>query len=491
VNAIAITDAHGRIYYANPSFVQLWRYDDASEVIGRTPGDFAADPADAQAIVEAMFGSGSYIGEMKIRRKDGSTGFVDLSASVVRDDTGAVTHLMASFVDITLRKQQEQALRDGEARISAAYATLNDAIESAPAAIAVFDTDDRLIAFNSHLSGLMHDHGDYVRTGITFREMVERFSADNAIVEPARAGTDWLDERCRMHLNPAGPMEVRVADGRWLQIIETRTHEGGVVTVYNDISDLKGRETELRRLANELETRVAERTAELAEANRELDSFASTVAHDLRAPLRGIDGFGKLLDDRLGAGLDAESRGFLQRMRASAQRMGSIIDELLKFSRIGRSELRCRWVDLSLLARAVADDLQRSTPQRRVEWTIAPGMRTWADPELLHLVMENLIGNAWKYTGKTAEPRIEIGTARDDAGRDEFFVRDNGAGFDMAHAQLLFQPFRRLHGQHEFEGTGIGLATVQRIVQRHGGAICGHGVVGQGAEFRFVLPAPR
>jgi signal transduction histidine kinase len=178
-------------------------------------------------------------------------------------------------------------------------------------------------------------------------------------------------------------------------------------------------------------------------------------------------------------------------MRASARRMGSIIDELLRFARIGRSELRCRWVDLSQLARAVADELQRAAPARQVQWNIAPELRGWADPELIHLVLENLLGNAWKYTGKTAQASIEFGVVRDAVGKQEFFVRDNGAGFDMAHAQMLFQPFRRLHGQHEFAGTGIGLATVQRIIQRHGGSIRGEGAVGQGAEFRFTLPGPR
>ncbi len=489
-SGIAISDANAQITYVNDTFVRMWGYHEASQVLGRTPGEFFVDPADAEAVMHAIAAEGYFFGEMMARRADGNLLFVECAASVVRDEAGQVTHMMGSFVDITLRKTQERALRESEARLAAAHATLSDAIESAPSAIAVFDADDRLIAHNSRLRELVRSASEHIRPGMGFRELLLHFNASNDVVEPPRAGTDWIDQRYRLHLEPAGPIELRLADRRWLQVVETRTQAGGIVTVCNDITPLKERESELRRLADELENRVAERTAELAAANRELESFASTVAHDLRAPLRGIDGFGKLLDDRIGASLDADSRSFLARMRASAQRMGNIIDALLKFSRIGRSEMRCRWVDLSLLAEAVADELKRTAPQRQVQWKIDPGLKAWADADLMHLVLENLLGNAFKYTSRTEQACIEFGARRDAAGREEFFVQDNGAGFDMAHAQMLFQPFRRLHGQHEFEGTGIGLATVGRIIQRHGGTLSGEGAVGKGAVFRFTLPRP-
>jgi PAS domain S-box-containing protein len=424
------------------------------------------------------------------RSPDGRVHWATISGKPLFDEAGQFIGYHGTGRDITAQIRAERALRESEARISAAYATLNDAIDSSPAAIAVFDAGDRLIAFNSRLKALVPGRAERVQPGISFRDLAVGLSEGGSVARPPRAGDGWLQERLRAHHNPGVPMEIELAGGTWLQIVETRTTQGGIVVVYNDITDLKHREAELRRLASELESRVAERTAELAEANRELESFASTVAHDLRAPLRGIDGFGKLLDGRLGGNLDEESRGYLQRMRSSARRMGIIIDELLRFSRIGRSELRCRWVDLSQLARAVADELQRGAPQRAVQWDIDPGLRAWADAELMHLVFENLLGNAWKFTGKTAQPRIGFGAARGAAGEQEFFVRDNGAGFDMAHAKLLFQPFRRLHGQHEFEGTGIGLATVHRILQRHGGSIRGEATVGGGAEFRFSLPSP-
>jgi signal transduction histidine kinase len=257
-------------------------------------------------------------------------------------------------------------------------------------------------------------------------------------------------------------------------------------TIIRDISESRRGAQEIRRLNQDLERRVAERTAELAAANRELESFTSSVAHDLRAPLRGIDGFGKLLADRIGSGADAESLGYLQRMRASAQRMGRVIDDLLKFSRIGRSELRRQMVDLSAMARSVAEELQRSAPERKVDWRIAGGLRANADPGLMHLVLENLLGNAWKYSARAAQPRIAFGTTQRD-GRRIYSVADNGEGFDMRNADRLFGVFQRLHSANDFPGTGVGLASVKRIVRRHGGDIWAESEPGRGARFFFTL----
>lgn len=455
-----------------------------SDVVNMSPADWARHRSQVERREEFR--------DLLVGRTgaDGVVYWAMLSGQALFDDTGAFVGYHGTGRDITAQVTAEQALRASEARITAAYSTLNDAINSAPAAIAVFDAEDRLIAFNAHLTDLVPGSLVEVREGITFRDLVAGFSAGGAVASPARAQTEWLEERCRQHRNPGAPIEIGLTDGRWLQVTETRTSQGGIVTVYNDITTLKARETELRRLADELESRVSTRTAELAAANRELESFASTVAHDLRAPLRGIDGFGKMLDDRLAANEDAESRNHVQRMRKAAQRMGSIIDELLKFSRIGRSELHCRWVEMSQVARAVADELQRSAPERQVRWSITPELRAWADLGLIHLVLDNLLGNAWKYTGRKQQAHIEFGVEDTADGTREFFVRDDGAGFNMMHAAMLFQPFRRLHGQHEFEGTGIGLASVKRIIERHGGSIRGEGEVGQGATFRFTLPQP-
>jgi light-regulated signal transduction histidine kinase (bacteriophytochrome) len=224
---------------------------------------------------------------------------------------------------------------------------------------------------------------------------------------------------------------------------------------------------------------------ELERTNRELDAFSYSVSHDLRAPLRAIDGFSSALDKEFGEGLHEHGRHYLGRIRAGVARMSDLIEDLLGLARISRAPLARQPVDLSGIARSVAAELASRPPGRVVEVRIEEGLSADADPRLATVALENLIGNAWKFTGKRDEPRIEVGRAPA-AGR-AFFVRDNGAGFDMAHADRLFGPFQRLHSEAEFEGTGIGLATVQRIVRRHGGRIWAEGEPGKGATFHFTL----
>ncbi len=249
-----------------------------------------------------------------------------------------------------------------------------------------------------------------------------------------------------------------------------------------DVTANREAEQEVRRLNAELERRVVERTAQLEAANRELEAFCYSVSHDLRAPLRAIDGFSKaLLEDYLDR-LDEEGRDMLRRVRAGSQRMGDLIDDLLSLSRVTRSEMRTTTVNLSDLAHTIATNLEQSAPHRRVEWRIEPNLTAVADRALVTVVLENLLGNAWKYTVKQPYARIEFGREN-----DEFFVRDNGAGFDPTYAGKLFQPFQRLHAVEEFEGHGIGLATVQRIIHRHQGHIRAEGTVGKGAAFYFTL----
>ena len=243
--------------------------------------------------------------------------------------------------------------------------------------------------------------------------------------------------------------------------------------------------TEQKDIQSELDRRVKQRTAELDAALKELEAFNYSVSHDLRAPLRAIDGFSQALLEDFTEHLDGKGQDYLHRVRNAAQRMGNLIDDLLRLSRVGRAQLVHQGLDLSHIARTIADDLQKTQPDRKVDWVIADGVQRAGDPSLLRAVLENLIGNAWKYTGKTAEPRIEFG-----ADGDTCFVQDNGAGFDIAHAAALFSPFQRLHTDAEFPGNGIGLATVQRIVHRHGGRIWAHAEKGKGARFYFTLPAP-
>jgi len=266
----------------------------------------------------------------------------------------------------------------------------------------------------------------------------------------------------------------------------TRELEASNAKLAQEAEERSRAEREILRLNAELEGRVRERTAQLETANRELESFSYSVSHDLRAPLRAIDGFGQALLDDFPENLPGEAKRYLSRIRASTQHMAQLIEDLLKLARVSRGPLERRKVDLGQVAQQVVGELQQREPGRAVEVSVWDGMLAEADPHLLRVAFENLIGNAWKFTAKSARPRIEIGALKD-RGRTTFFVRDNGAGFDMAYADKLFGAFQRLHSATEYAGTGIGLATVQRIVHRHGGRIWAEGEVGKGAVFFFTL----
>ena len=243
---------------------------------------------------------------------------------------------------------------------------------------------------------------------------------------------------------------------------------------------------EIERLNAELELRVLERTNQLKETINELESFSYSVSHDLRTPLRSIDGFSQSLLEDYADKLDQQGQDYLHRVRAASQRMAGIIDDMLKLSRVTRSVMIHKEVDLSALAHSVADELRSTEPERKAEFIIQEGLTVEGDPQLLRAVLENLLGNAWKFTSQHETARIEFGITKAE-GKREYYVRDDGAGFDMSYAEKLFVPFQRLHGYSEFAGTGIGLSIVQRIIQRHGGRIWAEGSPEQGAAFYFTL----
>jgi len=252
--------------------------------------------------------------------------------------------------------------------------------------------------------------------------------------------------------------------------------------------DRQALEDTLRRTNEQLEQRVVERTRALEEANKELEAFSYSVSHDLRAPLRAIDGFANLLNQDFGSSLNATGQDYLARVRRATQRMAALIDDLLDLSRISRAEMAVKEVDLTAIASDIAGELVSSDPDRRVSFEIAPNVGARGDPGLLRALLQNLLDNAWKYTGKTAEPRIAFGTTETPQGERIFYVSDNGVGFDSDSAGRLFQPFIRLHRAEDFPGTGVGLATAARIVSRHGGRIWAQAKPDEGATFYFTLP---
>ena len=310
-------------------------------------------------------------------------------------------------------------------------------------------------------------------TSVPYIDLVHPDDRAATISEAAKLADGWTTR--------AFENRYRTKDGayRWLSWKSvSRPHDGTIYAAARDITDQKQTERALHQSA-----------AELASANRELEAFSYSVSHDLRAPLRSIDGFAQALAEDYQDRVDETGRDYLSRIRAAAQRMGMLIDDLLSLSRVSRAELSRADVDLSAMVREVANRLGEQDATRRVDWRIEPDVRVHGDARLLRVAIDNLLGNAWKFTGKRDDARIEFGARTLPEHGRVLFVRDNGAGFDMAHAGKLFGAFQRLHRATEFPGTGVGLAIVQRIIRRHAGQIWTDASVGQGATFFFTLEA--
>ncbi|HMD83093.1 MAG TPA: PAS domain S-box protein [Terriglobia bacterium] len=389
-------------------------------------------------------------------------------------------HFVAVFDVITERKRAEMALRESEMM-------LRFFVQHAPAAIAMLDREMRYLVVsqrwmadyrlgNRDLWGLSHYE--------VFPEMPKRWKK---IHQRCLAGAV---ERCEEDPFPRldGTVDwVRWEARPWRKIDDS---VGGIIIFSELITERKRAEEEIRTLNSELEQRVRSRTAELEAANRELEAFAHSVSHDLRAPLRGIDGWSLALLEDYGGCLDAQGQKYLDRVRSEAQRMGKLIDDLLHLSRVGRAELVPTTVDLTSLAETIVARLKESRPDRSIEFVVAPQLKCTGDARLLEIALTNLLDNAMKFTGARNAARVEFGE-REYEGNPAFFVRDNGVGFDMAYAGMLFGPFQRLHKASEFPGTGIGLATVQRVIHRHGGRIWAEAQVGAGATLYFTLGADK
>ncbi|MBJ6750408.1 PAS domain-containing protein [Geomonas sp. Red421] len=360
---------------------------------------------------------------------------------------------------------------------------LNSVIDGTTDAIFVKDISGRYLLFNSAACRM---------TGKTQEQVLGRDDFD--VFPPEVAGTVMAMDQEVLTGNRVqlGEREVGGAGGRFVvEVIKGPLHnkQGQVVGLFGiarDVTQSRRMAEELRLLNEELERRVAERTARLEVAMREQEAFSYSVSHDLRGPLRHINSYGSILLEEFGPDLVPEARGYLERIRTSSKRMGDLIDGLLELSRIGRSELNRGTVNLSELAFGIGCKLQDSEPSRRVDFLIQPGLHVEGDRLLLELMLENLVGNAWKYSSVRERARIELGSSLHEEG-EAFFIKDNGVGFDMAYRDKLFGAFQRLHGA-EFEGTGIGLATVKRIVERHGGSVWAQGVVDEGATVYFTLP---
>ena len=361
---------------------------------------------------------------------------------------------------------------------------LRQVIDLVPHAIFAKDADGRYLLVNRAMatacSSSIEEMEDALDTDFFNKAVeVERFrAADQAVIATGQ--------------RQVIPVEtIRFMNGvvRHFNIIKIPFRFGdtpAVLGVATDITEREQARLELAKLNEDLEERVRQRTAELEAANKELESFSYSVSHDLRSPLRGVDGWSLALLEDYGDKLDEQAHGYLNQVRAEIQRMSVLIDDMLKLSRLSRDEMKREAVDCTALGRSFADRVQAASPERRVEWRIAQGVNTNADLSLLRQVFQNLIENAWKFTAKQDTAVIEFGVTEID-GEKAYFVKDNGAGFDMAYSAKLFGAFQRLHRVADYPGTGVGLATVQRIARRHGGRVWAEGEVGKGATFWFTL----
>lgn len=388
------------------------------------------------------------------------------------------------YTDITDRKRTEREAQLLASRLDAVLNTL-------PQGVTVVDENLVIQVWNRSFEELLDLPPELMKPGVTFEEVV-RFKAKRGEYGEVDIETK-VRESTELARRFAPHRFVRQRpNGSSLEIQgQAMEHDGkirGFVTTYTDVTELRDAHHTLEQLNAELDQRVTTRTQELQNLNRELESFTYSVSHDLRTPLRSIQGFASVLSEGEAERLTDDGRNALQRIVSNAGMMGKLISDLLAMSQHTRAELSVQPVNISEMARSLTIDLQSLDNARRIDWRIEDGLWLEADPTLIRVVLQNLLGNAWKYTCRNEQAFVEVFCSGRDEAATHVSVRDNGAGFDMRYAEQLFQPFRRLHKPQEFDGTGIGLATVQRILQRHGGQITGTGEVGKGATFRFSLP---
>lgn len=511
---IHVTTTDDIIRYCNPTAAQMLGAGSVEDVVGRSYKDFI--PPQLESVTQQrlqIISAGErdiYPVDNKLRKLDGSAIDVDVRATLINYQGQPAFQVVMS--DITERKQAEQALAESESR----YRQL---LEMSPIGIFMHARDGVIHYCNPAAARLLGARSVEEVTGRSFvdflapervhfaKERLSRVLAGEPDVYPAENIFVRLDgTRIDVEVHAAAveingkpnfqvvlnditerkktDAQIHTAQAELQRLLaEADVSRGVLLSV---IEDQKLAEEKLSQLNAELEQRVSERTAQLQVANKELEAFSYSVSHDLRAPLRGIDGWSLALLEDYSEQLDEKGRQYIERVRADTQRMGDLIDDLLRLSRVSRVEMKRAEINFSEMAEKIAARLCEENPERRVELIIQPGVRAEGDAQLLEIVLTNLLSNAFKFTGKQTDALVEFGQ-EEQRGRIVYYVRDNGAGFDMNFAKNLFGAFQRMHKQAEFPGTGVGLATVQRIINRHGGKVWADAAKNEGATFYFTL----
>jgi PAS domain S-box-containing protein len=479
-DAIIAKDLESRIVSWNAGAVKMYGFTEA-EMLGQPVARILCRPwEEAQILEEAKKGNIRHYETERIR-KDGHTISVALTISPIRGTSGEVIGVSSIARDITARKQAERELQESRARISAIINSAMDAVISV-------DSEQRITLFNKAAENMFRCPASdalgrplpvFIPTGLEGIVKQELAPSRRGNGSHAQAGTRYSAIRSD---GERFPIEASVSQ------VEVGTQKISTI-ILRDITHRMQAEEQIRLMTTELEQRVQQRTSELIEANRELESFTYTVAHDLRAPLRHMEAFSKILLEDFATSVPEEARVYLEAVRTGSRNMSHLVDDLLNLARIGRQALKRHMTPLDSISWQVVTELKAEAAEagRTVEWRVEPLPEVECDPGLMTLVFRNLLSNALKYSRPRSPAIIEVGCTRV-GDQQAVFIRDNGVGFSMKYVGKLFGVFQRLHRAEEFEGTGVGLATVERVIRKHGGRVWAEAILDKGATFYFTIP---